>query len=169
MAPDGSWGNGPLRGRHLPASARYIGARARAAVRAARLAEIDVLLEQLQQAAQARSEQQDALEAGLRDLESHLVEAPRSVQLATLRLQAASVRADAVTGRRQAGVLTEEAQRMQRAWTARQRSHREVCAALGMPDDAEGLRTMQACAERSQSMCRDVDRVGEAVKKHLAR
>ncbi|MFI2040873.1 TIGR02680 family protein [Streptomyces bottropensis] len=169
VAPDGSWGNGPLRGRHLSASARYIGARARAAARAARLAEIDVLLEQLQQAAQERSEQQDTLEAGLRDLESHLVEAPRSVQLATLRLQAASARTDAVAARRQAGALAEEAQRTQRAWEARQHSHREVCAALGMPDDAEGLRTTQACAERSQTMCRDVDRSGEAVKKHLAR
>ncbi|WP_052744503.1 TIGR02680 family protein [Streptomyces odonnellii] len=169
VSSDGSWGNGPLSGRHLPATARYVGATARAAARAARLAEIDVLLEQLQQAAQARSEQQDALEAGLRDLESHLMEAPRSVQLATLRLQAASARTDAVAGRRQAGVLAEEAERMQRAWTARQRSHREVCAALGMPDDADGLRTMQACAEQSQTMCRNVDRAGEAVKKHLAR
>lgn len=169
VASDGSWGNGPLTGCHLPASARYIGARARAAARAARLAEIDVLLEQLQQAAQARSEQQDALDARLRDLESHLVEAPRSVQLATLRLQAASARTDAVAGRRQAGVLAEEAQRMQRAWAARQRSHREICAALGMPDDADGLRTMQSCAERSQTACRDVDRAAEAVKKHLAR
>jgi hypothetical protein len=169
VSSDGSWGNGPLTGRHLPAAARYIGATARAAARAARLAEIDVLLEQLQQAAQARSEQQEALEAGLRDLESHLVEAPRSVQLATLRLQAATARADAVAGRRQAGALAEEAERIQRAWAARQRSHREVCAALGMPDDVDGLRTMQTCAEQSQTMCRDVDRAGEAVKKHLAR
>ncbi len=169
VSSDGSWGNGPLTGRHLPASARYIGATARAAARAARLAEIDVLLEELQQAAQARSEQQDLLDAGLRDLEAHLVEAPRSVQLATLRLQAASARTDAVAGRRQASALAEEAERMQRAWTARQRSHREVCAALGMPDDADGLRTMQTCAEQSQAMCRDVDRAGEAVGKHLAR
>ncbi|MEV8346441.1 TIGR02680 family protein [Streptomyces niveus] len=169
VSSDGSWGNGPLTGRHLPASARYIGATARAAARAARLAEIDVLLEQLQQAAQARSEQQEVLEAGLRDLEGHLVEAPRSVRLAALRLQAASARADAVTGRRQAGALGEEAMRLERAWTARQRSHREVCAALGMPDDVEGLRTMQACAEQAQTMCRDMDRAGEAVRKHLAR
>ncbi|MET7636851.1 TIGR02680 family protein [Streptomyces sp. NPDC005078] len=169
VSSDGSWGNGPLTGRHLPAAARYIGATARAAARAARLAEIDVLLEQLQQAAQARSEQQDALEAGLQDLESHLVEAPRSVQLATLRLQAASARTDAIVGRRQAGALAEEAERMQRAWTSRQRSHREVCAALGMPDGADGLRTMQTCAEQSQTMCRDVDRAGESVKRHLAR
>ncbi|MFC8965482.1 TIGR02680 family protein [Streptomyces sp. NPDC057094] len=169
VSPDGSFGNGPLTGRHLPATARYIGAAARAAARAVRLAEIDVLLEQLQQAAQARSEQQDALESRLRDLESHLVDAPRSAQLAAWRLQAASARADAVAGRRQAGALAEEAERMQRAWTARQRSHREVCAALGMPEDSDGLRTMQACAERSQTMCRDVDRASEAVKKHLAR
>ncbi|MFG1663793.1 TIGR02680 family protein [Streptomyces sp. Y7] len=169
VASDGSWGNGPLTGRHLPTSARYIGARARAATRAARLAEIDVLLEQLQQAAQKRSEQQDALDAGLRDLENHLVEAPRSVQLATLRLQAASARTDAVATRKQAGALAEEAQRMQRAWTARRHNHREICAALGMPDDADGLRATQSCAERSQSMCRDVDRASEAVKKHLAR
>ncbi|MFB6641560.1 TIGR02680 family protein [Streptomyces chartreusis] len=169
VASDGSWGNGPLTGRHLPASARYIGARARAAARAARLAEIDVLLEQLHQAAQERSERQDALEAGLQDLESHLLDAPRSVQLATLRLQATSARTAAVAARRQAGALAEEAQRIQRAWTARQHSHREVCAALGMPDDADGLRTMQSCAERSQTMCRDVDRASEAVKKHLAR
>ncbi|MFD9863410.1 TIGR02680 family protein [Streptomyces alboflavus] len=166
---DGSWGNGPLAGRHLPASARYIGATARAAARAVRLAEIGVLLEQLQQAAQERGEQQEALEAGLRELESHLVEAPRSVQLATLRLQAAGARTDAVAGRRKAGVLAEEAEGMQRAWSARQRSHREVCAALAMPDDADGLRAMQACAEQSQIVCREVDRAGEAVKKQLAR
>ncbi|MFD6548549.1 TIGR02680 family protein [Streptomyces sp. NPDC058398] len=169
VSSDGSWGNGPLRGRHLPATARYIGAAARAAARAARLAEIDVLLEQLQQAAQARSEQRDDLLAGLRDLEGHLVEAPRSVQLATLRLQAASTRADAVAGRRQAGVLAEEAERMQRAWTARQRSHREICEALAMPEDAEGLRAMQSCAEQSQAMCRNVGRAIEAITKHLGR
>ncbi|MFG2463428.1 TIGR02680 family protein [Streptomyces sp. NPDC048523] len=169
VSSDGSWGNGPLTGRHLPAAARYIGATARATARAARLAEIDVLLEQLQQAAHLRSEQQEVLEAWLQDLESHLVEAPRSAKLVTLRLQAISARSDAVSSRRKAGTLAEEAERMQRAWTARQRSHREVCAALGMPDDAEGLRAMQVCAEQSQTMCRDVDRACEAVKKHLAR
>ncbi|MEU6807761.1 TIGR02680 family protein [Streptomyces sp. NPDC046831] len=169
VSADGSWGNGPLTGRHLPATARYIGTTARAAARAMRLAEIDALLGQLQQTAQARSEQQDALTTRLEDLENHLLDAPRSVHLATLRLQAASARADAVTSRRQAGALAQEAELMQRAWTARHRSHREVCAALGMPDDADGLRAIQARAEQAQTMCQTLDRASEAISRHLTR
>ncbi|MEV4340995.1 TIGR02680 family protein [Streptomyces sp. NPDC049590] len=166
---EGSWGNGPLTGRHLPSAARYIGAAARAAARAARLAEIDLLLRELQQAAQARSEEQDALESWLRQLEEHLMQAPRSVQLATLRLRAAAARKDAVASLRQAGALAEEAERLQRAWAARHLRHREVCTALGMPDDTEGLRSTQTSAQQAQTACRNLQRAGEAVAKHLAR
>ncbi|WP_446044653.1 TIGR02680 family protein [Streptomyces olivaceus] len=166
---DGAWGNGPLSGRHLPSAARYIGAAARAAARAARLAEIDVLLEELQQAAQARSEEQDVLDAWLGELEEYLVQAPRSAELATSRLRAAAVRRDAVAGLRQAGILAQEAERLQRSWAARHLGHREVCAALGMPEDAEGLRAVQSCAEQAQAACRDLERVGAAAGKHFAR
>ncbi|MGW3683811.1 TIGR02680 family protein [Streptomyces prasinus] len=166
---DGAWGNGPLTGRHRPSAARYIGAAARAAARAARLTEIDLLLEELQQAAQARSEEQDALDAWLQELDNHLVQAPRSVELATLRLQAATARKDAVARLKQASVLAEEAEGLQRAWTARHLGHREVCAALGMPEDAEGLRATQTCAEQAQTACRDLERASAAAKKHLAR
>ncbi|MFD0391788.1 hypothetical protein ACFQ3Z_00050 [Streptomyces nogalater] len=169
VSTDGSWGNGPLTGRHLPSAARYIGAAARAAARAARLAEIDLLLRELQQAAQARSEEQDALESWLRQLEEHLMQAPRSVQLATLRLRAAAARKDAVASLRQAGALAEEAERLQRAWAARHLRHREVCTALGMPDDTEGLRSTQTSAQQAQTACRNLQRAGEAVAKHLAR
>ncbi|MFJ6530570.1 TIGR02680 family protein [Streptomyces longwoodensis] len=169
VSTDGAWGNGPLTGRHLPSAARYIGAAARAAARAARLAEIDRLLRELHQAAQARSEKQDALETWLRELEDHLVLAPRSVQLATLRVRVTAARADAIASHRQAGALAEEAERLQRAWTARHLRHREVCTALGMPDDAEGLRSTQISAQQAQTPCRNLQRAGEAVGRHLAR
>ncbi|OHV27914.1 MULTISPECIES: hypothetical protein [Pseudofrankia] len=55
VAPDGSWVNGPLRGRHTVTAARHIGAAARAAHRARRLREIETELRELRAALQERA------------------------------------------------------------------------------------------------------------------
>ncbi|AYN37669.1 hypothetical protein D9753_00050 (plasmid) [Streptomyces dangxiongensis] len=168
LSPDGSWGNGPLTGCYRPAAARFIGAAARAAARAARLTEIDDLL-QLQQRGQERSEHHDVLKDASKALEEHLVRAPRSARLATLRLQAAAARAQIVARRREARALAEEAERMQRAWTARNRSHQEICAALGMPEDIDGLLAVRGYAQQAQAACSNVDHAVETVTSHLDR
>ncbi|KUN35829.1 hypothetical protein AQJ30_24515 [Streptomyces longwoodensis] len=169
VSPDGSWGNGPLTGGHRPVAARFIGAAARAAARAARLVEIDGLLQQVQQRAQERSEHHEVLEEASKALEEHLVRAPRSARLATLRLQATAAREQIVACRKEARALAEEAERMQRAWAARHRSHQEICAALGMPEDVDGLLAVRGYALQAQTACSSVDHGAETVTGHLDR
>jgi hypothetical protein len=55
VSADGSWRNGPLRGRHVTDRARHIGAAARAAHRRERIAQIDAELADLARAAEQRA------------------------------------------------------------------------------------------------------------------
>lgn len=163
VSPDGSWGNGPLTGCHQLPCARFIGAAARAVARAARLAEIEQHLAQLAQAAQVRSEKQERLDSSLRRLEEHLLLAPPSARLATLRLRASSARQDASALLREAEQMRVKVEEAEREWSARQHSHREVCAALGLPDDPVGLEAVQSAAGFAEHACAELERSSEAL------
>src|ERR1700728_633210 len=58
---DGSWRNGPLRGRHVTARARHIGAAARAMHRQERIVQLDSALAGLAQAAGQRAQRRAQL------------------------------------------------------------------------------------------------------------
>jgi hypothetical protein len=136
---DGSWGNGPLRGRHTVAAARHIGAEARAASRAARLAEIDGELAVLHRVAAAREKARAAVVAQQEALEAHLRSAPRSGALATARALAAneSVRAGRLATA--ARDKRDQAQRLRREWVRARDEHRAACREFDLPATSDEL------------------------------
>jgi len=94
VSADGTWRNGPLRGRHAARRARHIGAAARAAHRLERIRELDaelgVLARQASERAQARAE----LDTALGRIDALVRAAPRSADLhAARRVAAAAVNA----------------------------------------------------------------------------
>ena len=153
IAHDGSWGNGPLRGRHTVPVARHIGAAARAAARAARLAEIEAELGELATAAQARQQHRVQIKERQRQLRDHHRSAPRSMKLAQARTRVAEAVRQAARSGAKATQLRREADELARAWAARDREHRQACLQFGLPVDEESLRDLHSRAERAVAGC----------------
>ncbi len=150
---DGSWGNGPLRGRHTVPAARHIGAAARAAARAARLAEIDTELGRLAESAESRQREREHIEERQRTLRDCQRSTPRSMTLAQARTSADDALQRAERSTAQAGRLRIEADRLARAWADKDREHRRACAQFGLPVDEAALRDLYASAERAAAGC----------------
>src|SRR5207244_8465887 len=110
---------GPLRGRHTVPVARHIGAAARAAARAARLAEIKVELGELATAAQARQRHRVQIEGRQRELRQLHRSAPRSMELAQARTRVAETVRQAARSAAKATQRRREADDLARAWAAK--------------------------------------------------
>ncbi len=169
ISRDGSWGNGPLRGRHTVPAARHIGAAARAAARAARLAEIEVELGKLAAATQARQRQRGQIEQRKRELRGRQLCAPRSMELAQGRTRAAEAVRQAARSAVEAARLREEADRLARAWAAKDREHRQACLQFGLPVDEEPLRELHRRADRAVAGCTAVTMGGATVHRAMNR
>ncbi|MGW0902849.1 TIGR02680 family protein [Streptomyces sp. NPDC002853] len=167
ISRDGSFGIGALRGRHTLPAARYIGAEARKAARAERLCEIDTALDALHYAAQSRQAQRTALLAQRDALEAHLARAPRSRELAALRLQAVSARESAVLKHQQAAELTRAAEGQRRQWTASWRAHQERCAAFNLPTAAGELTEAAEAAGQAAALCMKLATAGRTITGRL--
>ncbi len=150
---DGSWGNGPLTGRHHSDTARHIGAEARAAARASRLATIDSELSALDAAdvrrkadGQAITEERDALTA-------HMRTTPRTSRLVSLRTIAVgdAHRADGAAA--EARTLRTKANELLAAWHAANAAHEAACAALQLPVTADELTSVQHAAQAAARAC----------------
>jgi hypothetical protein len=165
----GDWGNGPLRGRHTVPVARHIGAAARAAARAARLAEIETELVALADAAQSRQREREQIQARQWGLRERQLSAPRSMELAQARTRA-------IEAVRQAGRSAADARRLRsladdvaRAWTQHVREHRRACAEFGLPTDEEPLRRVEQQAGRAAEGCTSVATGANAIAKAAGR
>jgi len=152
---DGSWALGPLSGRHTRTAARHIGAAARAAARAQRLAEIDVELAALADAADARAVERDRLDAARAALDAHTRTAPRVQSLATARAQHARAVAAARAASEKAAALRAAADRRRGAWVAAGAAHRAACEEHGLPQAEDELRDARDDANAAASACRD--------------
>ncbi|MGF4042470.1 TIGR02680 family protein [Paenarthrobacter nitroguajacolicus] len=153
VAPDGTWGNGPLTGRHVPGPARHIGAAARAAARAARLALIAAELETLDAALKERSKERAGIARALAQLEGVLEAAPRSQPIAT-----AVALDDAAEGRFRsacdtAATAKKLAQDLRRKWDTAQAEHRNACVAFGLPVEVGALSQIQRDAGEAAKLC----------------
>ena len=98
VSADGSWRNGPLRGRHVTDRARHIGAAARAAHRRERIAQIDAELADLARAAEERARQRARLDARADRIDALVRAAPRTADLHAARRQRAGVSTDEISG-----------------------------------------------------------------------
>jgi uncharacterized protein (TIGR02680 family) len=162
VAVDGSWTNGPLSGRHQPTVARHIGARARAAARQARLAQIDVELTALEEAGERlRALAVDVL-AQLASLDRHLQDAPRTGDLRRARAKAAAAASQAVKAAEEARRLRNQAANQRSAWHREQQRHEEACAAFGLPTAAAQLAVVRQAAKDAARSCEQLaGRLGE--------
>ncbi len=167
VSHDGSWGNGPLRGRHTVPAARHIGAAARAAARAARISEIDAELGRLADAAQSRQREREQIEGRQRALRVCQRSAPRSMRLTQARTRAHEAVQRAGRSAAEATRLRIEADRRARVWADKDREHRRVCTDFGLPIDEAALRKLHDSAERAMAGCAAVIAGAGAVDKAI--
>jgi uncharacterized protein (TIGR02680 family) len=170
VAADGSWRNGPLRGRHSTDRARHIGTAARAAHRKERIEQIDTDLEGLAQAATRREQRRADLAARVGRLDALVRGAPRTADLHAARLSAADAlaRADRTAGRakQEAG----RAQQLRRTWVAELSTHEATCTHLGLPSGTEALDSTVTAArlakDKSEGLAREFGRLAERARRH---
>ena len=153
---NGSWGNGPLTGHHEVGAARHIGAQARAAARAQRLAAIAAELAELDAAVADRASELARLADLSGAIDKLLMTAPRSgeLNLARDRAHGAADRAD--TEATEAHRLRHKANALAREWHAAQQRHAEACAAFALPTDADGLAGVQHAAQDATRTCAEL-------------
>ncbi|MEJ5946797.1 TIGR02680 family protein [Pseudokineococcus basanitobsidens] len=151
---DGAWGAGPLTGRHAVPASRHVGAGARAAYRAQRLAEVADELATLDLAAAERARRRGVLaddESAVRAAEDA---APRSTALVRRRAQAVAGRRAADERARRARELHARAAEQRTAWLSAARDHRARCERVGLPEDVAGLADVVAAAGLARERCR---------------
>ncbi|MGW0587564.1 TIGR02680 family protein [Streptosporangium sp. NPDC002607] len=150
---EGAWGNGPLTGRHRTATARHIGAAARAAARAARLTEIDVSLAALAGAAENRALQQEALHDERDALDSHLRTAPTSESVRSAHTLTAAARQRVKKIEPMCHEARKAAVDLRREWTAALAAHRAACAEFDLPTAADELSAVQDGLRDAVRLC----------------
>jgi uncharacterized protein (TIGR02680 family) len=170
VSADGSWRNGPLRGRYATDRARHIGAAARAAYRRERIAQIDAELVDLDRAVQERDRQRSGLDARASRIDELVRAAPRSADLHAARRVAAEAADRAVISASRADDEEKRAQQLRSAWVRELSTHQATCAHLGLPAEAEALELTVAAARRAQEsstqLGRELLRLAERVRRH---
>ncbi|GAA2019678.1 TIGR02680 family protein [Nocardioides kribbensis] len=165
VAPDGSWGAGPLNGRHVPTTARHIGAAARAEARRVRLAAIATELADLADAEQAREAARTEAEAAIARLSEVTRSAPVTQPVATARVRAADATRLAARERASAHAAARQAAEMRSAWSRANAEHGTICSEFGLPHGADDLdEVRRACDEAASSCNRVVERLADLSK-----
>ena len=170
VSADGSWRNGPLRGRHITDRARHIGAAARAAHRQERIAQIDAELAELAQEAAQRQQRRAELDARAGRIDTLVRAAPRTADLFAARRVAAGARTRADASASRAAREAGRARELRRTWAAEMSTHQATCSHHGLPAGAKALEDVVAAArraqERSTQLGREFVRLAERVRRH---
>jgi uncharacterized protein (TIGR02680 family) len=170
VSADGSWRNGPLRGRHDTDRARHIGAAARAAHRKERIGQIDADLGELAQAATRREQRRAELAARTDLLDALVRAAPRTADLHAARRSAADALARADRSAARAKEEAARAQQLRRSWVAELSTHEATCTHLGLPTGTEALENTVVAArraqEKSEGLAREFGRLAERAGRH---
>jgi len=170
VSADGSWCNGPLRGRHVPGRDRHIGAAARAAHRQERIAQIDAELDGLTREARRRQQRRTELDARTGRLDALVRAAPRSADLHAGRRVAAEARTRADASAARAGQEAERARQLRRTWAAEMSTHQATCAHHGLPAETDALEATATAARRAQDkstqLGRELIRLAERAQRH---
>jgi uncharacterized protein (TIGR02680 family) len=173
VSTDGSWRNGPLRGRHLVDRARHIGAAARAAHRQERIAAIDTDLAVLAERAEQREQRRTELAEIDRRLENLVHTAPRSSALYAARRLAVEAISRAGRSSVEAGRAATQAREARASWVAEVDVHRDMCVSHDLPVEPEALQlavdAARDAAERTVQLLREFTRLAEAVTRHDGR
>jgi hypothetical protein len=170
VSADGSWRNGPLRGRHVTDRARHIGAAARAAHRQERIAQIDAELTELALEAGRREERRAELDAISGRLDALVRAAPRTADLHAARRVAAEALSRAGRSAARADQEANRARQLRSTWAAEMSTHQATCAHLGLPAEAEALDGTVTAARRAQEksaqLGREFARLAERARRH---
>jgi uncharacterized protein (TIGR02680 family) len=170
VSPDGSWRNGPLRGRHVPGRARHIGAAARAAHRQERIAQLGVELARLDTEAGQREGRRAELAAVSGRLDALVRAAPRSADLHAARRVGAEARARAGRSADRAAREADRARQLRSRWAAELSTHQASCAHHGLPAGADALDDTVTAARRaadaSTRLGRELARLAERAGRH---
>lgn len=173
VSPDGSWRNGPLRGRHRVDRARHIGAAARAAHRQERIAAIDADLTALADLASQRAQRRTELTETDRRLAYFVRGAPRSSELYAARRLATDAVSRAERSSAEAARAAAAAREARASWVAEADAHRTVCLHHDLPVETDALQqavdAARHAAERSAQLIRELTRLADAVARHDAR
>ncbi|GAB2625488.1 hypothetical protein GCM10027270_10240 [Nocardioides ginkgobilobae] len=156
VAPGGSWGSGPLTGRHLPAIARHIGATARADARRVRLAAIEVELAQLTAAAEVRATTRAEARAARDRLSAATHNAPRTQAVSSARVRVTDATNRAAKERSRAHDAAMQAGEMRTAWSREVSEHRAICAEFSLPHTADDLHVVRQATGEAETACRDL-------------
>ncbi|MEO7979793.1 MAG: TIGR02680 family protein [Sporichthyaceae bacterium] len=158
---DGSWRLGPAHGRAAKPAAQYIGAAAREAERARRLADIDAQLQAARLEVQAASTAEQAAAKKIRGTQDWVDRLPSWDQLhrAWIRIDERTAerdRAQAEAGRqvRSLGIVTEELAR-------RVEAQRRLCAQHDLPADRQALDARDAELGRLDQRLQSLGEQGE--------
>jgi uncharacterized protein (TIGR02680 family) len=167
---DGRWRNGPLRGRHLAAKARHIGAAARAAHRQERIAAIDADLAELARRADQREQQRAELDGTVRALDRMVEARPRTAELFATRRVAAESAGRANRSAVKAARESERARQQRATWTGELSTHQATCAHLGLPSGKDALADVTAAAARARDgatqLGRELNRLAGSARRH---
>ena len=149
VAVDGSWRLGPLTGRASKSVAQYIGATARAAERARRIAELDALIAEHTEARESAAAAERAAADAARAVESWLAAAPATDELVAAWTRLEERTRSAERAERLATEAEEVAARARSVETGRRRELHDLAAAHDLPTEAgplaarrEALRTL---------------------------
>ncbi|HUC23194.1 MAG TPA: TIGR02680 family protein [Streptosporangiaceae bacterium] len=170
VSADGHWRNGPLRGRHVAAKARHVGAAARAAHRLERIAQIEAELAAQAARAELREQRRAELDRTVAGLDALVRAAPRTSELFAARRVAAEsatrARHTAARAKREA----ELAQKKRATWAGELTAHQATCAHLGLPSGTDALDGAAAAAGRARDsgtrLGRELSRVDDSVRRH---
>lgn len=156
VSTDGNWHNGALTGRHSQSEARHIGATAQAATRAARLAEIASLVDELDREADRREEKREELRHRRTALDDQVRRAPRAQALITARNGAtvAAGRARRAAADQRTAEIDATTTRAQ--WSGEFDNHRRLCDGMGLPTGAEELSSAEKSCSTATSACENL-------------
>ena len=170
VSADGSWRNGPLRGRHVTDRARHIGAAARAAHRQERIAQIDAELARLDRDADQRAGRRAELAAVAARLDALVRAAPRTAELHAIRRVTAEAQTRAGRSAGRAAQEAERARKLRGRWAADMSTHQATCAHHGLPAEADALDGIVTAARRAQDQSaqlgRELARLAERAGRH---
>lgn len=136
---DGSWGAGALSGRHQPDAAEHIGAAARAAARARRLAEIGEQLAALDKAAEARQVAREEAQDALRRIDDRVQQVPVTRDVSSARTSAIEAAGRAEAARQAADEAARIAEKARSQWAEASARHLDICGQFNLPTGSDQL------------------------------
>ncbi len=153
---DGSWRNGPLRGRNPVSRAKFIGASARAANRAAELDAIRIGLSALANAERERRTTAGQLDDRQRAVDSRIAAAPTTTALVVARSAAVQAEQHAAAAENTAADQQREADAAARKWRQENETHRQLCTEQDLPIGADDLSRLETLAKNAANACRQL-------------